>query len=624
MLSGDALYPWLVHSALVSLVILTLGSGEVLVWRQPARRVRIIELTLAGCLVVPWLGMLPGYPQLAVGRWDAAVLGRHEAAARPAMEHAARQAVLAGNAPPRAVHGPAAPPVATITETPARTWNVASSLVALYLVGVALVAFWWLAGIIALARVIWTARPAPAGCRQWLAQIAGRRSARVRLLASREVSQPLAFAWRRAVIVLPDNLGDDEQALRWALAHEWAHIEHHDFWAWLAAGFARLLFFYNPLVWWFRRQLRLCQDFVADAQASRQGPQPEDYAQFLTARAATGALRPAMVALGMGFRRSELYRRIIMLVQNEPLENRVPWLWSVAATCAALVVVAAVATLSLSAPLAAEVKTNSSSNSSTAEPTEQKPAKSTTAGEEKLVLMGRVEDFFLHNFRDVVARKSLEWGNVETGPDGSRSIRYLYEANIWGSKILVMNQIFTFNEQGKFLRYKNVAGFPKPKTEKKPDVSTKEGMQELVEDFFHHNWRDITAHKTIEWGEPTKEANGNRSIRYKFRATIWYSDTKIMNRVFTFNPQGEFVSVKDAKQPASAASRARVYEVHKKVADFPDREDLSTPEAAYASIHRAWVQEDGAAWPRLSAPDWPHICRIRRRSRCPRNRRNHF
>ena len=40
----------------------------------------------------------------------------------------------------------------------------------------------------------------------------------------------------------------------------------------------------------------------------------------------------------------------------------------------------------------------------------------------------------------------------------------------------------------------------------------------------------------------------------------------------------------------------RVYEVHKKVCDLPDREDLSTPEAAYAAIHRAYAREGNAAW----------------------------
>ena len=54
-----------------------LGPGEFdRSWRSAAarrccavnlpRRLRIIELSLAGCLIVPWLGMIPGYPRLAI------------------------------------------------------------------------------------------------------------------------------------------------------------------------------------------------------------------------------------------------------------------------------------------------------------------------------------------------------------------------------------------------------------------------------------------------------------------------------------------------------------------------------------------------------------------------------
>ena len=174
----------------------------------------------------------------------------------------------------------------------------------------------------------------------------------MRLIVSRRVNQPLAAAWGRPVIVLPENLCGDAQSLRWCLAHEWTHVERRDFRVWLMAGLVRVLFFYHPLVWWLRRQLRLCQDFVADARAARQAPQPEDYAEFLTVRAAAGSLHPAIVGLGMGFRKSELYRRIVMLVENQPIESRAPRLWSVSVTLAALVLVAAVAAL-LSAPKAA-------------------------------------------------------------------------------------------------------------------------------------------------------------------------------------------------------------------------------------------------------------------------------
>jgi len=46
--------------------------------------------------------------------------------------------------------------------------------------------------------------------------------------------------------------------------------------------------------------------------------------------------------------------------------------------------------------------------------------------------------------------------------------------------------------------------FSQKKVEKPVNVSTQEGMKELVEDFFGKNFRDITSRRTIEWGELAK------------------------------------------------------------------------------------------------------------------------
>jgi hypothetical protein len=46
----------------------------------------------------------------------------------------------------------------------------------------------------------------------------------------------------------------------------------------------------------------------------------------------------------------------------------------------------------------------------------------------------------------------------------------------------------------------------------------------------------------------------------------------------------------------------RNYDVGKTVSSFPRREDLSTPETAYASIHRAVAAEGFSAFDRLSTP----------------------
>ena len=395
---SESLTWWLGYSGLLSLVILALGSGAVLLCRQPAKRLRIIELCLVGCLLTPLLGMVPGYPQLGITlpRGEPAqqqpiaaqipsepvavavisppetlqpeasqpIISQPEIS-QPKIEPQAPQpiaeqtpaAALASSA--ASVHDLAERPATTIP--PAREWHIHSWLAGLYLLGMALGIAWWLLGVVALARIVWTARPASSRCRRLLTEIAGPRGNTINLLTSRLARQPFAslgamvqlsprgLTWGRPIIVLPENLCDDEQAVRWALAHEWNHIAQGDFRAWFVAGLTRVLFFYQPLVWWLRRQLRLCQDYMADAQASLQAAQPEDYAEFLAARATAGSLHPAIAGLGMGFTRgkSELYRRVVMLVQNRPLESRPPRRWTITITCFALFFAGILATLSL-------------------------------------------------------------------------------------------------------------------------------------------------------------------------------------------------------------------------------------------------------------------------------------
>ena len=45
-----------------------------------------------------------------------------------------------------------------------------------------------------------------------------------------------------------------------------------------------------------------------------------------------------------------------------------------------------------------------------------------------------------------------------------------------------------------------------------------------------------------------------------------------------------------------------MYAVGRKVSDFPTNEDLSTPEAAYATVNRLWASGDLGFWRRISEP----------------------
>ena len=180
----------------------------------------------------------------------------------------------------------------------------------------------------------------------------------------------------------------------------------------------------------------------------------------------------------------------------------------------------------------------------------QAPAKATPKAKakipfapEQLELMGRVEWVMMHNFRDLTARKTIEWGDVEKHENGNRSIRYKYQATIWDRDRMIVNQVFAFDSEGNLVSIEHVEGFPRKVEPKKVDTTSKEGMIALVEDFFCRNFRDITRRDDVKWGGVSKDDEGNSSIRCTYEATIWDKDKKKMDQVFTFTPDGKFVSV---------------------------------------------------------------------------------
>ena len=135
------------------------------------------------------------------------------------------------------------------------------------------------------------------------------------------------------------------QQLRLALSHEWSHVARGDIRTWTLAGVVRLVHFHQPLAWLLRRELRISQDYLADAAAAGHST-PEDYAELLTTL--SRMLRPTPLSPGLGIapRRSDLYRRVVMLVdQSRPLERTIPRRWNLAAIALGLALIAGAATL---------------------------------------------------------------------------------------------------------------------------------------------------------------------------------------------------------------------------------------------------------------------------------------
>lgn len=68
-----------------------------------------------------------------------------------------------------------------------------------------------------------------------------------------------------------------------------------------------------------------------------------------------------------------------------------------------------------------------------------------------------------------------------------------------------------------------------------------------IEWAMMHGGRDITARKSIEWGDVRKDEQGNRTIRYKYDATIWDKDVYTMNQVFTFDAKGNILNMENVE-----------------------------------------------------------------------------
>ena len=204
---------------------------------------------------------------------------------------------------------------------------------------------WWLIGQILLFRLTRSARPVPQAIRDRLLEISGAKGLRVRLLASDRIASPLTYTWARPVVLLPRTLcqREDSEALRYSLAHEWAHVENGDAFGWNLTCLASVVLFYQPLYWWLRRQLRLGQDLLADDRAAAGESRPE-YAAFLVDLARLGTVRGHRAALGVGDRPSSLYRRIVSILDDRaPFHRRCRKTWGLSIAALTVLVVAAAA-----------------------------------------------------------------------------------------------------------------------------------------------------------------------------------------------------------------------------------------------------------------------------------------
>ncbi|MBL9134200.1 MAG: hypothetical protein JNG86_23500, partial [Verrucomicrobiaceae bacterium] len=110
---------------------------------------------------------------------------------------------------------------------------------------------------------------------------------RTRYRLASGLESPMLTGWRAPVIWLPAQAAEwDEQRLHAVMSHEAAHWQRGDWlWQWLAQA-ALCLWWWQPLAWFARRQLRVETEHAADDQAVTDAAHAPDYARTLVEIAA--------------------------------------------------------------------------------------------------------------------------------------------------------------------------------------------------------------------------------------------------------------------------------------------------------------------------------------------------
>jgi HEAT repeat protein/beta-lactamase regulating signal transducer with metallopeptidase domain len=208
----------------------------------------------------------------------------------------------------------ALPPKASVLPA----WSVGEWLMALWLFGTAAFGLRLIAGFVAIRRI---GRPAAEGDEPLsiaLDAASMRAGLRVspRLVVSDGVTMPCAYGWIRPVVVLPGEARTwSRERLDVVLLHEATHIRRGDYATHLLAEFARVLHWYNPLVWVASRLLRAEAERATDERVMHAGARASDYAGHLLdiVRSASARRVPApMLPLA---HRSEFEGRLIAILE---------------------------------------------------------------------------------------------------------------------------------------------------------------------------------------------------------------------------------------------------------------------------------------------------------------------
>jgi hypothetical protein len=205
--------------------------------------------------------------------------------------------------------------------------SAASFLMAGFLMATCVVIGVQVARVVNLRRLLTRARPAPGDFLSIVEDLAvsvGVHAPQVRYSAA--ISSPLVCAFRRPVLLWPASrlASLRDNALRAVILHELAHLARHDHlvgWLELVAG---CLWWWNPLFWCVRHQLRETAELACDAWVMALIPEGRrDYARALVDLAEFDSRgRRAALALGVAEGSKNLFERRLVMILGTRVRHR--------------------------------------------------------------------------------------------------------------------------------------------------------------------------------------------------------------------------------------------------------------------------------------------------------------
>jgi beta-lactamase regulating signal transducer with metallopeptidase domain len=218
---------------------------------------------------------------------------------------------------------PIEPPVQSIA-TPASTWRAWLPWLLIAGVGVGLVRF--LAGILVVQSYRRQSIPVddPALLKTVRELAVELQSAAIEVRETRQLRSAATIGWRRPLLLLPTDWPSwTETERRIVLAHELVHVARRDYLLVLLARLVTSIHFYQPLVLWLARQLRVQQELAADARAATVAGSRQSYLNTLAKMALRADEQPIPWAARAFLPSTSLLVRRITWLKRNPLQEQI-------------------------------------------------------------------------------------------------------------------------------------------------------------------------------------------------------------------------------------------------------------------------------------------------------------